>query len=406
MSKSYKILVADDSDIYLTMIRQIFKDISDDFELITVQDGKSACEIAMKELPDLILFDIIMPEINGIEATKLIRENPSTADIPIIVFSATESLKSAYEVGADDFILKPFNQYELLIKVRSALNLVSKLNEIKEQKAKLEEQHEEVIWQRDKIADQQKDILADIRYSKRIQNAILPTKEYMKEIMPEHFILDIPRNIVSGDFYWIGQNDGKDIVVVADCTGHGISGAFMTMAGTAFLNEIMNKNDTLQANEILFKLRELVMKLLKQKGEEGEASDGIDIALIAVDKKENTLQFAGANNPFYLVHDNELLVIKGDRMPIGIHMNFTQPFTNHKFSLKKGDMIYLFSDGFADQFGGPHNKKYRYRQFQELLFANHTKPLNEQKRLMEKEFYDWKGDQDQVDDVMVLGFRY
>ncbi len=405
MKSQYKILVADDSETYFEVIRQIFKIVGNGYELLYASDGKKAINMALNEEPDLILMDVIMPEVNGIEAVKILRQNEKTTNIPIIVLSATESLESAYEAGANDFISKPFNQFELLIKVRSALNLVSKLKEIQEQKAELEKQNEELTLHHEQISQQRKDILDDIKYSKRIQSAILPNQELMDTLFPAHFILNMPRNIVSGDFYWVGEMSGKKIIAVADCTGHGISGAFMTMAGTAFLNEIIDKNVDQEPNEILDKLRSEVIKLLKQKGEEGEASDGMDISLAIIDNEYNSLKFSGANNPIYYIKNDELEIIKGDRMPIGIHLNFNNPFTNHTIDCEKDDTFYLFSDGYADQFGGPRGKKFRYKQFQDLLLSIYRKPMGEQKSILEETILNWKGEESQVDDILILGFK-
>ncbi|MBN2522595.1 MAG: response regulator [Bacteroidales bacterium] len=401
----YKVLIADDSELSIKIISEVLEILGNKVNLYSAKDGKDACEQANKIIPDLIIMDVLMPVMNGIDAIKKLRKNSLTSEIPIIVLSATESLESAYEAGANDFILKPFNRFELLIKVRSALHLVQKIKEIKLQKSILEKNHLEVTRQRDEIALQKKDIVDDIRYSKRIQKAIFPTDEYMQETIPRHFILNMPRNIVSGDFYWAGRIEDLRIIAVGDCTGHGISGAFMTMAGIAFLNEILSKKIAVKANEILFELRKLVMKLLKQKGEQGEAADGLDISLVIIDEKNKKIQFAGANNLFYRIANGELNSIKGDRMPIGIHLNFDKPFTNHDIEINKGDLIYLFTDGFADQFGGPRNKKFRYKQFQELLLKIHTMEMDEQKEILSRTITDWMGDNEQIDDILILGFK-
>jgi phosphoserine phosphatase RsbU/P len=401
----YKILIADDSELSFKIISETLNIIDNNVQLFYAEDGKKACQMAIDLLPDMILMDVIMPEMNGIDAVKFIRANQTTADIPIIVLSATESLNSAYEAGANDFISKPFHKFELLIKVRSAINLVQKIKETKRQKEELEKKHIEVIEQRDKISQQRKDIIDDIQYSKRIQKAIFPTDECMHKILLEYFVLNLPRNIVSGDFYWVGEVETGKIIAVGDCTGHGISGAFMTMAGTAFLNQILTAKPAIAPNDILFQLRQLVMKLLKQKGEEGEAADGMDISMIILNEKGTQLQFSGANNPLYIIRNNELIIYKGDRMPIGIHLYYEKPFTNLVIDLQAGDMIYLFTDGYADQFGGPYNKKFRYKQFQELLIEINKKSLQEQNDILFRTISDWKGENDQVDDILLLGFR-
>lgn len=404
MDTKYKILIADDSESSYKFITEVLEIVGNGYELFYAKDGKEACKIALEILPDMILMDVIMPEMDGIEATRYLRSQADTAEIPIIVLSATESLEFAYDAGANDFISKPFQKSELLIKVRSGLNLVHKIKEIKLQQNELELKHLEVISQRDKITAQRKDIIDDINYSKRIQKAIFPTDEYISKLLGEFFILNIPRNIVSGDFYWAGETGYSKIIAVADCTGHGISGAFMTMAGTAFLNEILSLNADIEPDNILFELRKLIMKLLKQKGEEGEAADGMDISLIKF-SNSNKMHFAGANNPLYLIRDSELIIYKGDRMPIGIHLNFNKHFANKVIETKPGDMIYMFTDGYADQFGGPLNKKFRYKQFEDLLLEISTYSMEEQKEKLYRTIKAWQGTNDQVDDILVLGFR-
>jgi CheY-like chemotaxis protein len=405
MDSNSKILIADDSESYLKIIQQIFEIVGYKYNLIFARDGKQACELALKHRPDLIILDVIMPEMNGIDAAKFLRRNDETKNIPMILLSATESLKSAYEVGANDFISKPFNQYELLIKVRSALNLVDKIKLIKEKNRILEEKHAKVIEQHTKIAEQQKEIIGDLTYSKRIQKSILPTHNDINNILKEYFILNIPRNHVSGDFYWVGTIGERKAIAVADCTGHGLSGALLTMAGMAFLNDIMARGADLAPSEVLYQLRNMVMNLLKQTGEEGEANDGMDISLTILSKDKKKLWFAGANNPIYLVQKGNLTIYKGDRMPIGIHLNFNRPFTTHEIDIAEGDTIYLFTDGYADQFGGPKNKKFRYRQFQELLLNNSSEPPEKQKEIIHETFTRWKGDFNQIDDVLVMGYR-
>jgi len=405
MDDNYKILVADDSESYLRIIQQIFEIVGYKYELVFARDGREACDQTLKHKPDLIILDVIMPDMNGIETAKFIKNNDEIKHIPIIMLSATESLKAAYEIGANDFISKPFNQYELLIKVRSALHLVSKIKEIKQQKKELENKHEEVKKQHDQILNQQNEIIGDLKYSKRIQNSILPTTEVLDQFIPDRFILNLPRNMVSGDFYWVGKHHDSKAIAVADCTGHGISGSLMTMAGMAFLNDIMGRDNSYTPGEVLFELRKMVMHLLKQKGEQGEASDGMDITIVMISEDGKKLSFAGANNPIYIIQKGELKVIKGDRMPIGIHLNFKRPFTNSVIDVKKGDLVYLFTDGFADQFGGPNNKKFRYKQFQELLLSIYTKPLIEQQKILAETFSKWKDGRPQIDDVLIFGYK-
>jgi sigma-B regulation protein RsbU (phosphoserine phosphatase) len=401
----YRVLVADDSKKYQKLIEETFSLLGDNYILIFTSDGNQAISLANEHIPDLILMDVLMPELNGIQAIKLLRKNIRTSDIPIFVLSTAEALQSAFEAGANDFISKPFKHYELLLKVKAASSLMQKISRIKKQNEELEEKHREVIRQRDFIIQQQKEIIDDIRYSKRIQDAILPHNDYIGDLFTDYFVLNIPKNIVSGDFYWVGEKSGKKIVSVADCTGHGISGAFMTMAGIAFLNEIINKYDFENANEILFLLRDKVMTLLKQRGIEGEAADGMDISLCIFEPGNAIMQYAGANNPIYVISNGKIDIYNADRMPIGIHVNYNCPFTNMDIKVGKGDMIYLFSDGYADQFGGPKGKKFRYGQFQKLLMNIYREPMNTQKDILYKTIIDWKGKEEQVDDILIMGIR-
>ncbi|MDA3952342.1 MAG: tetratricopeptide repeat protein [Bacteroidales bacterium] len=252
---------------------------------------------------------------------------------------------------------------------------------------------------------QKKQITESIEYASRIQTAILPPGDYITRVIPEHFIVYKPRDIVSGDFYWITHKDGKTIVAAVDCTGHGVPGAFMSMLGFAFLNEIVNTNSDLNAGAILDQLRDYVKKSLHQTGKKDEAKDGMDIALCIIDAANGKLQYSGAYNPLYLIRNNDFISLKADRMPIGIHIIEKESFTNHELEIQKGDVIYIFTDGYIDQFGGPESKKYRLLPFKEMLMQITNKPMNEQKEILETEFAKWKGKFEQIDDVLVMGIK-
>mgnify|MGYP001279912091 FL=1 len=255
------------------------------------------------------------------------------------------------------------------------------------------------------LAYQKKQITDSIEYASRIQRAILPPVEYIKTVVPEHFILYKPRDIVSGDFYWITHKEDKIIVAAVDCTGHGVPGAFMSMLGFAFLNEIVNKEKELKANQILNQLRTYVKDSLHQTGKENEAKDGMDIALCIIDPVKLNIQFAGAYNPLYLIRKNKLETIRADRMPIGIHIVEKESFTNHVVEVNKGDIIYIFTDGYIDQFGGAKSQKFKMAPFQDLLVTIKDKPMEDQKKLLDERFESWKGTNSQIDDVLVMGIK-
>jgi CheY-like chemotaxis protein len=282
---------------------------------------------------------------------------------------------------------------------------------LQKQNDQINQQKTEIEAQRDLAHKQKKDITDSIEYAKRIQNALLPPQSFITRNLPEHFILFKPRDIVSGDFYWMMNKDGKIIIAAADCTGHGVPGAFMSMLGTAFLNEIVTKiveNKhiySLQANEILNQLRNYIIDSLHQSGENTESKDGIDMSLCIIDSEKQKIQFAGAHNPLYIIKDGNLEVYKGDRMPVSIHRNAHKPFTNHEIDFKEKDTIYMFSDGYYDQIGGPKKRKFLSRNFQQLLLDIHKKPMHEQKEILDNKFEEWRGNYFQLDDILVIGIK-
>jgi len=279
------------------------------------------------------------------------------------------------------------------------------LNFIMKQGDKIAEQKHKIKIQHDIVQKQKKKIEDSILYAKRIQSAVLPPNRFIQHLLAEHFIFYKPRDIVSGDFYWIKQFDEKIFIAAADCTGHGVPGALMSMLGITFLNEIINKNPNIHANEVLNELRMHIISSLRQTGSIGESRDGMDVALCIVNEKKQTLEYAGANNPLYLIREGILEEIKADRMPIGIHRRAKESFVNHEFDLKSGDLIYIFSDGYIDQFGGEDGRKFLSSNFKDLLITNSHKKLSEQRQVLEKTFEDWKGDRKQLDDILVIGFK-
>ncbi|MGE0079655.1 MAG: response regulator [Bacteroidales bacterium] len=288
----------------------------------------------------------------------------------------------------------------------------NKINaELAAKNKQIQDQSLEIAAQRD-LANKQKQNMTDsIEYAKRIQTALLPPAGFLRRSLPEHFILYKPRDIVSGDFYWLMNKDSKIIIAAADCTGHGVPGAFMSMLGTAFLNEIVNKiveNKhvySLQANEILNQLRTYIIESLHQTGRTDETKDGIDIALCILDYDTKQLQFAGAHSPLYHITQGELKIYKGDPMPASIHQNAEISFTNNEITVSEGDVIYLFTDGYHDQIGGPRKRKFMSRAFQELLLKIHQKPMDAQKQILDETIEDWKGSVMQIDDMLVIGLK-
>jgi serine phosphatase RsbU (regulator of sigma subunit) len=278
---------------------------------------------------------------------------------------------------------------------------------IEEQKEEITAQRDEILNQKNTIERKNREITGSIEYAWRIQTALLPKKEQFRNIFSEYFILFKPQSIVSGDFYWLHSDNGKAYLTAADCTGHGVPGAFMSMLGISSLNEIMNNHHTNSKNaaDILNQLRNMVKNSLHQTGKRDLAKDGIEMAFCVIDQENMQMDFAGAFNPLYLFRNGKFERYEGDRMPVGIYHTEKDSFTNYRINIQKGDVLYMFSDGYVDQFGGPENKKFKPRNFINLLSEIHQKPMEEQHKILNQTFTQWKGDNFQIDDVIVLGVR-
>ena len=290
------------------------------------------------------------------------------------------------------------------IKKEANVKLEEKNRTISQQKDEIEQQRDLAAAQRDQIAYQKKHITDSIMYAKRIQAALMPSLELFSEKL-EHFVLYKPLAIVSGDFYWVSSNGSKQVLICADCTGHGVPGAFMSMLGVTMLNEIVNGKHVVMPDQIIENLRQGVIKSLKQVVDECAVKDGMDIAVCLVDFDENILWYSGANSPLYLIREGELIHYRPDKMPVSIHYKM-QPFTLNKIDLKKGDVFYMFSDGYADQFGGPKEKKFMSVHLKETLVAIAGMTMLQQGERLNEIFEEWRGNNPQVDDVTIIGVRY
>ncbi|MDF1549988.1 MAG: SpoIIE family protein phosphatase, partial [Bacteroidales bacterium] len=260
--------------------------------------------------------------------------------------------------------------------------------------------------QNKKVEELYQSVTDSIQSAYRIQQAMLPPKEILQQNLKDFFILFKPRNVVSGDFYWYKKEQDKLYIAAADCTGHGVPGAFMSILGILLLNDIIVAHPKIKASEILERLRELIKISLKQTLSSNSLSDGIDIAFCVVDTNTKVLEYSGAYNPLFLMRNNELVETKATRNPVGIYLK-EMPFVNHEIALEPNDKIYLFSDGFIDQMGGPKGYKFMTQKFKTLLLENQHKPMAEQAKIYEKTFERWKGEaHDQTDDVLLIGFEY
>jgi serine phosphatase RsbU (regulator of sigma subunit)/tetratricopeptide (TPR) repeat protein len=284
--------------------------------------------------------------------------------------------------------------------------LEQKSEEILAQNEELNQKNEEISSQKEVIEQKNLDITDSIHYASKIQNAVLPPKELVDDIFDEYFVLWKPRDIVSGDFFWMRELDNKVVVVAADCTGHGVPGAFMSMLGVSLLNELVQPENFENAADILNLLRKEVKTSLRQTGKKGEAKDGMDCALCILEKDKGIMHYAGANNPLYIARNGEVEYFKADRMPIGIYVRSEDPFTNNIIKINEGDSIYIASDGYTDQFGGEFGKKFLTKNFKILLSEVYKKPMKYQHEILDKKLKDWMGySQEQIDDILVVGFK-
>jgi len=290
------------------------------------------------------------------------------------------------------------------IKKEANIKLEEKNRTISLQKDEIEKQRDLASAQRDQIGYQKRHIEDSILYAKRIQTALIPSIELFSDKL-EHFVLYKPLAIVSGDFYWVSAQNNPQVIIAADCTGHGVPGAFMSMLGVTLLNEIVNSKHILMPDQIIDNLRQGIIKSLKQVADEDSIKDGMDISVCVVDFDKNTLWFAGANNPLYLVRGGELIHYRADKMPVAIHYKM-EPFTLHKINLQKDDAFYIFSDGYADQFGGPKQKKFMSMQLRETLVRMAGMPMLKQGEKLNEIFEEWRGDSPQIDDVILIGVKY
>ena len=255
------------------------------------------------------------------------------------------------------------------------------------------------------VDEKNKNITDSINYAKRIQRALLASDYLLKKNLPDFFVLYKPKDIVSGDFYWANTIENKFLLIIADCTGHGVPGAFMSLLNISFLNEATIEKKISSPDLTLHHVREQIVSALNPEGTETEGKDGMDCVLCSFDFKKNSLEFACANNPLWILRDNQIIQYKPDKIPVGMQTGEKQHFTLQKTILQKGDTIYAFTDGYADQFGGPNGKKFKYKQLEEKLLAVGHLSLQEQKNMLEKTFDEWKGNLEQIDDVLMIGIK-
>jgi len=404
----YSVLYLDGDEQRLAAFESAF---SQDYHVYTAALGRTGLEIMVHRTIQLVIADQSLPDMTGIGFLERIM--PLYPDCTRMVQTGTgdmESVARAADRGiVFQYVTFPWKREELKITIDAALevyylkvqnrNLDNHLNEVKQTL-------ERKVMERTRKIEQQRINMTDsIRYASRIQKAMMLSSEELERIMPSHFILNKPKDIVSGDFFWVSNRNGRLIVALADCTGHGVPGAFMSILGINLLNEIVSGMETPRTADILNELRSRVVRAMGQTGKIDEAKEGMEMALCMLDPGRGMIQFSGANRPLYLASGGELKVIKGDRMPIGVYYEEELPFTSTDVPCKKHDILYLFTDGFVDQIGGLHRKTFRTTRFRKLIQEICHRPLDEQKAILREEHEIWRAGQEQIDDIMVMGIR-
>jgi sigma-B regulation protein RsbU (phosphoserine phosphatase) len=404
----HPILYLDDERDNLIVFNSAFRR---DYEVHLASSGQEGIEILRKHEIKVIITDQRMPEMTGIQfLEKIISDYPYSIRMILTGFSDIEAIIQAINTGRIyRYITKPWNKEELKMNIDKAIETYqlrsqnrNLIHDLREANQTLEQKVRE---RTQKIELQNREITCSIQYASRIQSALLYPDTDLKRLFQSYFILNRPKDIVSGDYYWMAGKDDQALVAVADCTGHGVPGAFMSILGVSLLNEIINKTLILRANEILNQLRGQVIKSLHQTGRNDETRDGMEMALCIIDFGKMKIQFAGAFRPLYLLRNGDMLELNGDNMPIGIYEDEESSFTNKELPFKKGDVIYLFTDGYLHQMGGDNRKTFKSQNFKKLLLDIHTFPLQKQRELLEEKLNVWQGDLEQVDDILVVGIK-
>lgn len=354
--------------------------------------------------PDVILSDHSLPGFTSLDALKIARSY--RPDIPFILVTGAASEEFAVEcmkAGVDDYILK-----ESLVRLPNSIKNIFSKTDAEREKKQVEHLHTKLQVAYHHIEENNKNITDSLNYARLIQQAMLPDKRILNDFFSSSFIIYKPKDIVSGDFYWFHEKDNKLTIAIADCTGHGVPGALMSMIGSALMNEIVSVNGCTQPSKILNRLNSGVRHALKQDSA-NQRCDGMDIAICTVNKTDKEIEFAGANRHLaYFRKGKEMELIKGNKFGIGgLHSeDSTIQFTNHAIAYSEGDVIYMFTDGYADQFGGARGKRMMTRNLFKILERSLSFGLEEQENVLIHWLDKWQNNLEQTDDILLLGARF
>lgn len=395
------VLIVDDRIENLIAAEAVLK--RKNYRIDRALSGKEAIEKTLQNEYDVILLDVQMPEMDGFEVAEVLCANDNTKDIPIIFLTALSTEKEfmlkGYKTGAVEYLSKPLDSDILKVKVDT-------FAQINKQKKQIKKAQEELSKTNSSLQAYTNQVTSSIRYAKNIQNAILPKDEIIKEIFPQSFIFYKPCHIVGGDFYWFTIKSGKAVVACVDCTGHGVPGALMSMIGSNMLKNIVEEKNVTNPAAILNEMMRSLRTTFSHNNVNGKIVDGMEAAICSFDFSSGTLEFAGAKRPLMLVKRDCHEIIKPDTFSISHETPPHFKFTNHIVNLAQDDYIYMFTDGYTDQFGGEDGKRFMKSKFIDLINSVREIEMQEQAAFVEHTFDDWKGENEQVDDVLVMGFKF
>lgn len=400
---SNTILIADDSKLVVSLVRSIFEGIADQFKVVAAANGKDAIEKTLTEQPDIILMDWQMPEMTGLEALKVLKKNPKTAHIPVIMLTASESTTEVYELGASDFVQKPFNKMELIARVKTSLEAVNANKELKQRTIELEIQRDKLKLQKDLLVKQKKELAESADYAVKVQNLLMPYKFLSKNNIGEHFLFEIPLSDIPSHFFWIQKKDNLIFLCVGFHSKTGISSLLLTSAIVNELNNVLNsaKETNYQSNFLLLELQNALEKLSCSKNEKTHCTD---LVFCILDPAKKTMQYAGVNVPIFVMKNEKLVELKTEKDALGFGSNELN-FVNHKVQLANGDLIYILNDGFNEAKLGIMEEAFISDEILALFKKIYSKDLSKQKSLLEKAFENWRKDLKQVNDILAFGLK-
>ncbi|MCW3104110.1 MAG: hypothetical protein JWO09_2550 [Bacteroidetes bacterium] len=397
MKKHIKILLLEDNPADAELISRELSRSGMLFSMHVV-DSREEFIIGLNNFePDIILSDHSLPSFNSLEAFAIVNKN---YNIPFVLVTGSVSEEFAVtcmKAGVNDYILK-----NSLVRLPAAVNNILAGNVLKKEKEAVEELHRQLKNAFREIEEKNKAITDSIVYARRIQEAMLPEPSRLDELVSGWFVFNQARDIVSGDFYWFEKCHNRLIVAVADCTGHGVPGALMSVVGIGLLNRIVNEKHITKPAEILQHLNHGIRRFFR----DNDTKDGMDIALCSIDIHTNQVEFAGANRPLWIMHQGGLEEIRPTKLPIGGFRGSDGPeYETHILQAEPGDILYLFTDGLPDQFGGDKNKKLMKKRFRNFIASLRFRHMIEQKVIIDGFVNDWKGDHEQVDDILIVGLK-